>query len=101
MGRPVEIGVGVVVGDGVGDGVADGLGDGVGVEEGVDDGALVGVAVGAVCFPEWSGPIQTSAATPAAATSPTRPTSALGTTGICTSDPLIGIASPSFGCTTS
>src|ERR1700674_522174 len=81
---PLPVGAGV--GDGLGDGVGEGLGDGVGEALGVADGALVGADAG-VCFPEWSGPIQISAATPAAATSPTSPTTALGTSGICTRDP--------------
>src|SRR5580698_137131 len=99
MGKPVGIGVGDGDGDGLGLGDGEGLGVGDGVADGVADGALVGVDAGAACFPEWSGPTHTNAATPPAAISPTRPTSALGMTGICTSDPLIAAGSPSFGWT--
>src|SRR4029077_11421374 len=94
-------GVGDGVGDGLGDGVGEGLGVGVAVVVGVDDVALVGLKAGDFGFPEWSGPTQTRAATPAAAISPASPTSALGTSGICTRDPLMVTGSPSFGCTTS
>jgi cytochrome bd ubiquinol oxidase subunit I len=99
MGFPVGIGVGDGDGDGLGLGDGVGLGVGDGVADGVDDGAAVGVDAGDACFPEWSGPTHTAAATPPAAISPTSPRSALGTTGICTSDPLIVVGSPSLGWT--